>query len=162
MASIASRTVKPAGFVGSTRKASDPELAYLAGFIDGEGSIQIARGQWMKARNGYTLHLSAKQVHPDPLRLLASRFGGRVIPVATKQPNRRNYYRWGIVSRDAEHALRELRPHLRVKGGEADIGLSFRATFAGKGRTKVDEWLLAERDAYADALREAHHLEYAL
>lgn len=135
-------------------------LEYLAGFIDGEGSIQIARGHWQHMTRGYTLHLAAKQTDPRPLQMLADRFGGRVIRVVPTQPRRLAHYRWGIVARQAEVAIRALEPYLIVKRDQANLALRFRALRYTPG-VALSEWDYAERDSFFDALREAHHLEIA-
>lgn len=161
MASIASRTVKPAGFVGSTRKASDIELSYLGGFIDGEGSITISTGYWQRARNGYALHLSAVNVHPEPLRMLEARFGGKVFCVEPKQAGRLNHFRWGVVAKKAETAIRDLLPYLRVKADQARVALDFRNTYYPGSPRRPDPWLYAERDSYVELLQEMKRWEYA-
>jgi hypothetical protein len=135
------------------------ELAYLAGFIDGEGSIQIGRGKWLKMRRGYALHLSAKQVDPAPLHMLAAAFGGRVIRVKATQPRRLDHYRWGIVSRQAMAALVALRPYLVVKATQADLAIWYQRTMT-RGGKQVSEWAYAERDAFAEALTEVKHMAF--
>lgn len=137
------------------------DLAYLAGFLDGEGSIQIARGHWKNFPRGYTLHVSAKQVDPAPLRMLAERFGGRVIPVVSPQPNRLPYYRWGIVGRVAAAALRSVLPYLVVKHGQAELAVAYQSSIdPRRGGRPVSEWEYAERDAWAEALREVKHMDF--
>jgi hypothetical protein len=136
------------------------ETAYLAGFVDGEGSIQIGRGHWQHSRRGYTLHVSAKQVDPTPLRMLSARFGGRVIRVIPNQPNRLIHFRWGIVGRKALAALEVLSPYLRVKRSQADLGIAFQRSIFHRGGLRVSEWEYAERDAYAEALSDAKRIEY--
>lgn len=134
------------------------ELAYLAGFIDGEGSINISKGRWKKMQRGYALGLTVKQVDPRPLQLLAARFGGKVFRVVPTQPRRLVHHRWGIAANQAERAIRALRPHLIVKADQADLALGFRALRYTPGKA-LSEWDYAERDAYVEAMREAHHLE---
>lgn len=137
------------------------ETAYLAGFIDGEGSIQIARGHWTRAPRGYTLHLGVKQVDPAPLRLLSQRFGGRVIRVEPTQPNRLVHYRWGIVGRMAATALRTVLPYLLVKKGQAELAIAYQSSInARRGGQPVSEWEYAERDAWFEAMREAKHMVF--
>ena len=136
------------------------DLAYLAGFVDGEGSIQVGRGQWQHSRRGYTLHLDVKQVDPTPLRMLAEWFGGQVRRVEPSQPNRLVHFRWGVVGRQAAAALEALLPFLVVKRGQAELAVACQRSIVHRGGVRVSEWEYAERDAYAEAIREAKRMEW--
>ena len=95
------------------------ELAYLAGFFDGEGSISI-----IKTKAGHSLVLSVSQLNPEPLMLLQKQFGGSL----HRQPDRRGNRAmivWATAARRALMALHQLRPFLRVKADEADLGIAF-------------------------------------
>jgi hypothetical protein len=95
------------------------ELAYLAGFFDGEGSISI-----IKTKAGHSLVLSVSQLNPEPLVLFQRHFGGSL----HRQPDRRGNRAmivWTTAARRALLALVELRPLLLVKADEADLGIEF-------------------------------------
>lgn len=136
------------------------DLAYMAGFIDGEGSIQISRGRWQKAARGYTLHLSAKQIDPAPLRQLAASFGGRVIYVLPTQPNRQPHFRWGVTNRAALAALVALFPYLVVKRAQAELAIACQRSIKHRGGVPVSEWEYAERDAYAEAISDLKRVTF--
>lgn len=103
----------------------DEELAYLAGFFDGEGSISI-----IKTKNGHSLVLSVSQLNPVPLIRLQARFGGSV----HRQPDRRgnrSMVVWTTAARRGLAALETLRPYLLVKADEAHVGIDFQANRDG-------------------------------
>lgn len=106
---------------------TNEQLAYAAGFFDGEGHIQIRRHS---KRGSYMLAISAVQATENPLQLFVNGFGGtlkrRLIPY-------RNTFRvlwtWQCSSASAQDALEAMLPYLRVKRDEADLALEFRRTF---------------------------------
>lgn len=100
------------------------ELAYLAGFIDGEGSIAVGLNRTKKGVRRWYLKISAHQLDPRPLRALQGRFGGSVRR-HSDPPRVRAIYEWTATSKQAAHAIEALRPFLIVKADEADVALEF-------------------------------------
>jgi hypothetical protein len=67
------------------------ELAWAAGFLDGEGSV----GLHERRRPGKRLTFQAAQVSPVPLRRLQAALGGRIHgPYGPYQSNHQPYYLW--------------------------------------------------------------------
>jgi hypothetical protein len=103
------------------------QIAYAAGFFDGEGHIRIQRHS---VRGSYMLSVSVVQATPDPLDLFITLFGGvtkrRLVPY---KGSLKCQYQWQTSSKSAELVLRELLPFLRCKKAEAELALEFRATF---------------------------------
>lgn len=98
---------------------TDTEIAYLAGFFDGEGCILI-----QKHARAYWLEISAVQIDPAPLKLLSESFGGRIV----KKPDHRGFrsrHSWRITSDRAFIALQAMLPFLMIKRAEADLGIQF-------------------------------------
>lgn len=98
----------------------DTELAYLAGFFDGEGCVSIST----RGRGGYGLLVSISQLTPVPLLIARARFGGSI----SRTPDKRGYRAmvvWTVAARVAERALSEMRPFLIVKADEVDLALEF-------------------------------------
>jgi len=103
------------------------DLAYAAGFFDGEGHIRIQRHS---TRGSYMLSISAVQATKTPLPLLQQLFGGlikrRVLPYKGET---RVLFEWRTSSQSAQRALEAMLPYLRVKLDEAMVALDFRKTF---------------------------------
>lgn len=101
----------------------DAEIAYLAGFFDGEGCVSIihtpARGE-----HYYEVRVSANQVDPSPLYVMQRRFGGRLIPLATK-PGLRQQYGWIVTGPRGRAALEAMLPFLIVKRTQAILAMQF-------------------------------------
>lgn len=125
----------------------DETLVYLAGFVDGEGSIRIGTNRSPNGERRWYLILSCHQRNPRPLRLLHDRFGGSVRHQADHQP--RPIFEWAITSDMAGKAIAALRPWLIVKADEADLALQFQSLLhhnAGRRAPLTgDEKVLRER-----------------
>lgn len=133
----------------------DNSLAYLAGFIDGEGSISIGINNGNNGRKRYYLRMSAHQVDRRPLQMLLDSFGGS-IRMTERIGNQRAIYEWVVVSEVARLAIEKLRPHLVVKDKQADVGLLFQSTLNNRpvGRTvKLTPEELSQRHALYEEIR---------
>jgi hypothetical protein len=108
------------------------ELAYLAGFVDGEGCIAIYEN---KTRNGYfqvRFSLQASNTDLRPLRWIASKFGGKVTRRGGKRSQdcqRREAYAWYVMNKRAATIMQLIRPYVHVKGEQIDLALQFRGTY---------------------------------
>lgn len=131
-------------------------IAYLAGFVDGEGCIAIHRNH----NGSFFLTLSASQVNPYPLRLLAYHFTGSVrIDKSTSRLGKKRLYTWKVMSDRASNALKALLPFLVVKKDEAGLGIEFQDTVKGKHRrlTEGDKY---QEERYYMEMRSLKKREY--
>jgi LAGLIDADG DNA endonuclease family protein len=99
------------------------DLAYAAGFIDGEGYIQIKRHK----KTGHFIDtVRVGQSSREILDFLAKQFGGSVHVMTRAHGNVRQAWVWVIPSRLAEGFVKAIFPYLRVKRRQARIFLSYR------------------------------------
>lgn len=106
----------------------EEELAYLAGFIDGEGYIGISKN------SSYgELQISITNTNEDIIRLIAKWFKGSVRLVEKKE-NHKDCWRFGVYSEDAVTLLKAVYPYLFVKREQAYIGLEFQKLIGKKGK----------------------------
>jgi hypothetical protein len=102
----------------------DLNLAYMAGFFDGEGSIGIYRGG---SAAGRSLRCQVTQnVSPESAALLKAcraRWGGSlaIMNRRLKYPA----YNWQVSGPRALRLLCELRPYLTVKAAQADVAIEW-------------------------------------
>jgi hypothetical protein len=93
------------------------ELAWAAGFIDGEGCVTIGKG-YARRKNVYRprLILSVSQSYPEPLERLARIAGhGNINGPYHYKSNplgKKPIYRWVLQSWRVEEFMEELRPWL--------------------------------------------------
>lgn len=133
----------------------DREIAYAAGFFDGEGHIRITKHS---KRGSYTLQLSAVQATLDPLPLFERVFGGTINRRLVKyRQTPRAIYTWQASSGVAELALRRMLPYLIAKKDEAELALSFRETFRPQfgNRSKTAPEVEEKRRALMICLQDA-------
>jgi hypothetical protein len=99
------------------------ELAWAAGFFDGEGHIAIHR---TRDTSSFSLNLSMAQVDPSPILDFQEILGiGTIGPHRTKQPNHKDAVVWQSWGAKAGEVLVLLRPYLRHKATQADVAIAF-------------------------------------
>lgn len=106
------------------------EWAYIAGFLDGEGTLSSRYGS---GRVG--IEISASQNSLAPLRYIQERLGGHV----RFRPNAYGgQWIWSLTKRRAVFdALTQLRPYLIVKKEEADVALDILCREWGDGMLRL-------------------------
>ena len=146
---------------------TETDLAWAAGFVDGEGCISTPVRRRDRNRRDYSLSLYVGQVDPRPLQRLQGYFGGTVVSRASWGRGR-PIFMWRVSGTTAEAALRTLLPHLMVKAEQARLALELRdliSSYPQKGRKgrSVDPVTTAARMALVDAIRadkwQHHRLE---
>jgi hypothetical protein len=108
------------------------KIAWAAGFVDGEGCIQIVRNRHnaMAGEYQYKVSLTVVQKAKSPLTKLVEIFGGEV-------KKHDGYWRWTVMCAQADSVLRALLPFLVLKKSQAELALSFqsrRGTIRRNGR----------------------------
>jgi hypothetical protein len=99
------------------------QVAWAAGFIDGEGCIGIYR----TGANAYRVSLSAGQKYnEEPLMRLQALFGGTIVRPKGKNRSYANAY-WNLTSKRATDALKEMLPFLTVKREQAEVAIAFQS-----------------------------------
>lgn len=106
------------------------QLAYCAGFFDGEGTVIIAR-ETNSPHKYYAVHVTVDQVNPEPLILFRSLFGGTVYrarrnPIEANGHIRKIQWRWSVGLMAADKFLRLIVPYLINKKEEAQLAIKFR------------------------------------
>lgn len=107
--------------------------AYLAGFVDADGSISIMRDRYFdkklnRDRFKYRIKLSVHNCKIEPIELFKKHFGGGKLRNTRRgkvklHPNWRACYEWTLWSKQAEDAIRLLLPYLLIKKPQALLAL---------------------------------------
>jgi len=105
---------------------AEKDLAYLAGFIDGEGTICIARGidsRKSHKRPYYIPHMKVCNTDIEVMKWIHETFGGRWNNTRhqTDKWHTLYYVRWNI--KKAEKVLDAVYPYLRIKKNQATVVL---------------------------------------
>lgn len=119
-----------------TGRLSGEEAAYMAAFIDGEGSISIRR-----RTTQIQFMLTVVNTHEGIIRWLHQRTGmGQIKQREVRNEKWRQVWEWSVTSRQAAQVIYAVYPHLRVKQQQAAVALHFMATTheAGGGPASVE------------------------
>jgi len=148
------------------------QLAYLAGIIDGEGSIYI--GNFSSNPKTGTLHyqtnMEVTNTDENLIKWLQENFGGRVNKYTHKQTptnSRRPVFRWIASGELLTHLCDVLLPYLVIKIKQCEIMITMRKTFSGTGAVKgksgcqpVTSEILELRKSLFDQMRALHCRNY--
>ena len=109
------------------------ELAWAAGFIDGEGFITIGKRNQKKKDGsgiyvGHYLRVGVNHVDPKPINELYRIFGGSIQYDPNVKGNRKPRYRWIMNTSGARDVLIQLKPYLINKSDVAQLGIDFQST----------------------------------
>lgn len=109
------------------------ELAWMAGFFDGEGSICIAHTRWKGRYEIWTLQIAISQTLERILRQLQASFGGSLFckhAKFIKAERASSIWIWTLTGKRGQMFLKTLLPFLRVKFEQAQIGIAFQDFYA--------------------------------
>jgi len=118
------------------------DLAYYAGFLDGEGYFG-----WTET----TCRVAVTNTYLDALIRLFLAFGGMIYKFKDKKPGYRQRYQWQIYADSAEAAANKLMPYLHEKRRQAQIMLRVRDYPKGS----------RQRTYLLNKLKELKHKEHA-
>lgn len=129
----------------------DIDWARLAAFIDGEGSIVIARARPMaKYRQrsiSYSLNVTITNTSPQLIAWLNGNFGGSVHSKKLAGGHR-PIWSWHLLEKQAEAVLQKCLPYFIIKQQQAEIGIAFCTLKARSGPrfVRVSEESLQQRE----------------
>ncbi len=133
--------------VVGTWKLTDIDRAYIAAFMDGEGTIGVRRirriGQ--RADFSYEPYVEAGNTNPLIIEWLHEVFGGYYRKLYPKRFGnaKLEFYQWSIKCNIAIKFLAEISPFLRMKKAQADIilaKLSNRHSPGGRAPFNSEHW----------------------
>lgn len=110
------------------------KLAYLAGIIDGEGSVNIT---YLEKRREYRMRLYVVNTDIRLINWLSDNFGGLVYHAkrhTVKHPSWKEKYEWVYIpSKDKVGLLEELLPYMVVKPEQLSIAIEYLKTTSKPG-----------------------------
>jgi len=132
----------------------EEKLAYLAGIIDGEGSIMIYCSRGM-----YSLIVNIYNSNKDLMIWLESEFGGSCGETHRKRNKEEKWlpeYRWSIMGKNAYNLLMRLDNKMIIKTEQKNLGIKFYEECVNKtiyrGNRPRPNWLRKRQGEYCQAM----------
>lgn len=135
------------------RKWDKETLAYVAGFLDGEGTFHCGKG--------CKIGILASNCYLPVVEYLQKTFGGRITKGRKKKSHHRYCYQWGVTGKDAANLCMSIIPYLKEKAPQAAMLLTIRQTSQGTGVGKrVPQEIQEERTRLKLILKGMKHVEW--
>ena len=141
---------------------TDVEIGYMAGLLDGEGSVSIKKYTSPRGHNWYyAIEIQIYNNHRPVLEWIQLRFPGEVFSrKARANKNQKPSFVWRAWGQNAAGILRFLKPHLVIKSQHADAALSLydiprtpKAIRGKVGRPRTPPEVSEQRERLFRALR---------
>ena len=114
------------------------KYGYLAGIVDGEGTITIGRSEYVAHRKaegsrparqynslGFHVKVSVKNTDLRLMKWLKNRFGGEYYDAKSKNPSWKDSYVWHHAAESKQEFLLAILPYLIIKREQALVALEF-------------------------------------
>jgi hypothetical protein len=154
------------------KEYSIAECAYLAGIVDGEGSIYIGAFSSNPKTNTphYQTNIEVSNTDKGLIEWLVNTFGARMgtyTPAQLPSNSRKTVYRWTATGERVTHLCEIMMPYLIIKKRQAEIMLKMRETYnhtgaytGHQGLPKVSSEILEIRKALETEMRSLHCRNY--
>lgn len=158
------------------REYTIAQIAYLAGIIDGEGSIYIGNFS-SNPKTGakyYQTNMEVTNSDQSLIDFLYNTFGGLVNAYTASQTpknSRKKYWRWICTGERLTHLCEEILPYLTAKKRQCKIMLKMRQTYKGRGKgvsskgiqgvQPYPQEVLDLRQQYMEEIRALHCRNYS-
>lgn len=142
---------------------TNAELAYIAGFFDGEGSVTIHENSKPSPRGkapNHTLQVSIGNTDPVVLMWIQSIFGGGLGFRRNVRENERKFAQWVIRAASALPFLEAIRPFLRMKCDQVAIAITYQRSKSRRGPKAVTSQVIEWREAQRQTIRGLNKREW--
>lgn len=126
-------------------------IAYLAGIIDGEGSIGIEhlKPTYNRTKDYYVCRLTVINTNEDIMKLLVQYFKGNY-DKRKDIPGRKPCFRWHVFGDNLQWALAQLEPYILIKSKQLNVVMKYRDTVGKTGWNVSDEVLQERRNLWLE------------
>ena len=118
-------------------------LAYAAGFLDGEGCIEIRpRDQSSRKKGQFYLRITIAGIHEPTIRWIKDTFGGHVNYRPSQNKKWKPVWAWVASSHEAKIFLEQLLPYIKIKKPQALLAIELASRIQypnGRGKAGMSE-----------------------
>lgn len=132
-------------------KNNESELSYFAAIVDGEGTIRIKRN-----KRKYNIVLSVKNTSKELIDYLKKNFkGNNGGPYEDKRGNRKDYFVWECMHKEAIKLIRKIETYLVIKQQQAKLALkawedTFKDDYRGR---EMPKYIIDTREQYYQQMK---------
>lgn len=137
-------------------RLSKQQWAYIAGLIDGEGTVSLFKSDPKHNRGSHTLQISIVNTYKPVLDWVKLHLGGYITTRSRKNVKWRTAYQWKLYHRQASGALRRMLPYLIIKKRQARLAIRFSKRLSrGRflGNVGLPKYEIRIRESIADEIR---------
>ena len=136
---------------------TETERAYLAGFFEADGCVNIGTRKGKRAATvSHYLQVIIAQSNKDFLQRWRDKLNMGSVHLAGRATlTTKGHWRWHLSDRQAETVLNLILPYLDIKKDQAEIAVRFMATKGTGGRRRTPQSVLDLREQYRQALQDA-------
>lgn len=136
------------------------KLAYLAGIIDGEGTISIAKQHPREGRKSfsYLLRISVTNTDISLSKWLQKEFGGSIhITKRDHIENHKNLHLWALGANDSYKLFKKIQPYSVIKQNQIKLAMEFyQKTILITRTNPLPKWLIDKKEDYYQRLKKMH------
>lgn len=133
----------------------EPQLAYLAGIIDGEGTFYLAKHP---IQNKFFCRIYVVNTDEKLIKWLQENFGGLVYKRnSIKNPHWKTKFEWVIDKCKIDPICHRILPYLVIKKEHAETMIKFRKTFTPRKRERISEEKLSYRISLCKYMTQLNH-----
>lgn len=119
---------------------SDIQLAYLAGFFDGEGSVYLYKRMKPEGWPNHDIRFQITNTNKDVIEWIHQTFGGQIYyrDRSSQNPNWKPNYWWHANRQIFDRVAPAIYPFIIVKKAQLELAFEFRKTYSSKNRHHGD------------------------
>ncbi len=123
---------------------TNEQIAYLAGIMDGEGTISVSRtrDKTMKRKASFRPYITVVNTNIELIHWMHEITGLGAISklYVSKNKKHKSYKRWTVWTRQSEQLIKSMLPYLRVKKEQALLTLELLSIQKPVPRLSDEEW----------------------
>lgn len=131
---------------------TDPAvLGYLAGLLDGEGSVIVSRTRGRGSINdSISMRVCITNTDLALIEWLLSELGGSFVSKKILKEHHKQAYQWLLGGKNAARFLSAVLPYLRIKRAQAEAGLRIAETVGDRSARLSEEVMEIREEAFAE------------